>query len=199
MSGTNIGQFAQLLQSRALSHERVVEEIRDEFEIADDRQLISGEKLALLISELASERICSRLALATLNTHPDDDPDLVRQKLYEMSAHRFELLIKISAATREANTLRARENAPPEYFQLALYIAHIRLFERDGRAPGWRKLAQRVKQILGRSPHSRQDWECFITKSRIEKMLPLYREATQKPDYPSAEFIAWATESSWLI
>ena len=199
MSGTNIERFTELLRSKALSHERVVEEICKEFEIADDEQLISGENLALLIAELASERICSRLALATLNKHPGADSDLVRKELYEMSAHRFELLIKISEGAREANTVRARENAPPEYFQLALYIAHIRLLERDGKAPGWRKLAQRVKQILGRSPHSRQDWECFITKSRIEKMLPLYREATQKPDYPSAEFVAWATESSWLI
>ena len=199
MSGTNIERFAELLRSKALSHERVVEEICKEFEIADDEQLISGENLALLIAELASERICSRLALATLNKHPGADSDLVRKELYEMSAHRFELLIKISEGAREANTVRARENAPPEYFQLALYIAHIRLLERDEKAPGWRKLAQRVKQILGRSPHRRQDWERFITKSRIEKILPLYREATEKPDYPSAEFVAWATGSPWLM
>jgi|SaaInlStandDraft_1057018.scaffolds.fasta_scaffold192768_1 hypothetical protein len=188
--------YAALFRRDSFSVSRIAEKINEEFEIGCDEELISSENLALLVAELASERISSSTALITLNQLPIDDPQQARSRIDELSFERFTQLLKISSRTKESNTARAKPI--PDYVEFALYVAHIRLLERDGKNPGWRKLKKRASDILGRSTQKRDEWIKFVTKSRIEKLLPTFRAITQKPDYPSPEYVVWVTEFNWL-
>ena len=189
--------YAALFRRDSFSVSRIAEKINEEFEIGCDEELISSENLALLVAELASERISSSTALITLNQLPIDDPQQARSRIDELSFERFTQLLKISSRTKESNTARAKPI--PDYVEFALYVAHIRLLERDGKNPGWRKLQKRASDILGRSAQKRDEWIKFVTKSRIEKLLPTFREITRKPDYPSPEYVVWVTEFHWLV
>lgn len=189
--------YAALFNKGDFSISEVAGKITEEFEIGRGKDLISAENLALLVTELASERISSRTALLTLNQHPVVDPQEARKKIDDLCLDRLDQLLKISSRTKESNVARA--TPLPPYAEFALYVAHIRLFERDRKNPGWRKLEKRACDILGRSPYKRTDWESLITKSRIEKLLPSFREATQKAHYPKPEYVAWVTEYDWLM
>ena len=189
--------YAALLKSDDFSVFEVAKIITKEFEIGCSKDLISEDNLALLVTELATERITSRIALLALNQHPITDPQETRKKINDLCFDRFKALQKISSRTKESNVARATHL--PGYAEFALYVAHVRLFERDGKNPGWRKLAKRASDILGRSPYKRSDWEPLITKSRIEKLLPSFREITEKSDYPSPEYVVWGTQLNWLV
>jgi hypothetical protein len=189
--------YAALFTKGDFSVSAVADKISEEFEIGRGKNLISAENLALLVTELACERISSRTALITLNQPPLDNPQEARKTIDDLCFDRFDQLLKISSRTKESNVARATHL--PGYAEFALYVAHVRLFERDGKNPGWRKLAKRASDILGRSPYKRSDWEPLITKSRIEKLLPSFREATEKSDYPKPDYVAWATEYDWLM
>ena len=188
--------FAATFRGDSFSVSGVAEKINEEFEIGCGEKLISPRNLALLVAELASERIASSIALITLNQTPIEDPQQARSRIDELCVERFTQLLKISSRTKERNTARAKPI--PNYVEFAMYVAHIRLLERDGKNPGWRKLKKRASDILGRSTQKREEWIKFVTKSRIEKLLPTFREITQKPNYPSAEYVAWVTEFHWL-
>ena len=189
--------YAALFKKGDFSVSEVAEKITEEFEIGRGKDLISAENLALLVTELACERISSRTALITLNQHPLNDPQEARKKIDDLCFDRFDQLLKISSRTKESNVARATHLTG--YAEFALYVAHVRLLERDGKNPGWRKLAKRASDILGRSPYKRSDWAPLITKSRIEKLLPSFRETTEKSDYPSPEYVVWVTQFNWLV
>ena len=188
--------YAAMFRRDSFSVSRVAEKINEEFEIGCSKELISPQNLALLVAELASERMSSRTALVTMNQRPIDDPHEAREQIDKLCFERFTQLLKISSRTKESNTARAKPI--PDYVEFALYVAHIRLLERDGKNPGWRKLQKRASAILGRSSQKRDEWIKFVTKSRIEKLLPTFREITQKPNYPSPEYVVWVTEFNWL-
>ena len=188
--------YAALLKSDDFSVFEVAKIITKEFEIGCSKDLISEDNLALLVTELATERITSRIALLALNQHPTNDPQETRKKINDLCFDRFKALQKISSRTKESNIGRA--TPLPVYAEFALYVAHVRLFERDGKNPGWRKLEKRACDILGRSPYQRDEWRPLLTRSRIENLLPKFREMTQKPDYPKSDYVAWVTEYDWL-
>ena len=188
--------YAALFNKGDFSLSEVAEKITEEFEIGRGKDLISADKLALLVTELASERISTRTALLALNQHPTTDPHEARKEIDDLCFDRFEKLQKISSRTKESNVGRA--TPLPLYAEFALYVAHVRLFKRDGKNPGWRKLEKRASDILGRSPFKRSEWRPLLTKSRIEKFLPQFREFTERSDYPDAGYVAWATEYDWL-
>lgn len=188
--------YAALLKSDDFSVFEVAKIITKEFEIGCSKDLISKDNLALLVTELATERITSRIALLALNQHPTTDPQDTRKKINDLCFDRFKALQKISSRTTESNIGRA--TPLPVYAEFALYVAHVRLFERDGKNPGWRKLEKRACDILGRSPYQRDEWRPLLTRSRIENLLPNFREMTQKPDYPKPDYVAWVTEYDWL-
>ena len=108
----------------------------------------------------------------------------------------FQKLLKVSGRTKQNN--KTREITLPDYFVCAAYVAHVRLLERDGKNPGWRKLEKRVTDILGRSPHRRDEWKHLVTKSRFDKLLPIFRKLTQEPGYATPERVVEATQFDWL-
>lgn len=188
--------YAILLKSDDFSVFEVTKTITKEFEIGCGKDLISAENLALLVTELAHERISSRTALITLDQHPTTDPQEARKKIDDLCFDRLDQLLKISSRTAESNVARA---VPlPSYAEITLYVAHVRLFERDGKNPGWTKLKKRASDILGRSPYKRDEWKPLLTKSRIEKLIPSFREITQRPDYPTPDYVVWITKYDWL-
>ena len=197
MSTSPKKSYAALFKTGDFSVSEVADKSSEEFEIGRGKDLISAENLALLVTELACERISSRTALITLNQPTVDDPQEARKTIDDLCFDRFDQLLKISSRTKESNVARATQL--PGYAEFALYVAHVRLFERDGKNPGWRKLAKRASDILGRSPYKRSDWESLITKSRIEKLLPSFRETIEKSDYPSPEYVVWVTQFNWLV
>ena len=188
--------YAEMFRRDSFAASRVAEKIKEEFEIGCGKELISPQNLALLVAELASERISSRAALVTLNQLPIADPQQARSRIDELCFERFTKLLKISSRTKESNAARAKPI--PDYVEFALYVAHVGLLETNGKNPGWRQLQKRAKDILGRSPHKREEWEGLITKFRIEKLTPTFREITQKPDHPRTDFVVWMTEYNWL-
>lgn len=197
MSVTSKESFWALLQNDALCQSKAISEIQAEFEIATGDKLISGENLGYLVQELAAERIASRVALVTLNRLPVSDPAEAREQIYDLCEEAFQKLLKISGRTKQSN--KAREAALPDYFVYAAYVAHVRLLERDGKNPGWRKLEKRVTDILGRSPHRRDQWKHLVTKSRFDKLAPVFRKLTHEPGYTTPEKVAEATQFDWLI
>ena len=62
--------YAEMFRRDSFAASRVAEKIKEEFEIGCGKELISPQNLALLVAELASERISSRAALVTLNQLP---------------------------------------------------------------------------------------------------------------------------------
>lgn len=196
MSVTSKKSFWALLQNDALCQSKAISEIQAEFEIATGDKLISGENLKYLIQELAAERVASRVALVALNTHPVSDPAAAREQIYDLCDEAFQRLLKVSGRTKQSN--KVREVALPDYFLCAAYVAHVRLLERDGKNPGWRKLEKRVTDILGRSPHRRDQWMHLVTKSRFDKLTPLFRRHTREPGYVTPELIAKETRFDWL-
>ena len=72
--------YAALFNKGDFSVSEVADKISDEFEIGHGKDLISAENLALLVTELACERISSRTALVTLNQPPVNDPQEARKK-----------------------------------------------------------------------------------------------------------------------
>lgn len=189
--------YAALFKTGDFSVSEVAKKVTEEFDIGCGKDLISAENLALLVTELASERITSRIALITLNQHPRTDPEEARKQIDNLCVERFHQLLKISSRTTESNTARAIRI--PDYVEFALYVAHIRHLEQEGKNPGWRKLKKRASDILGRSTHKRAEWIKFLTKSRIEKLLPTFREITKGPDYPSPDYVVWVTQFNWLV
>jgi hypothetical protein len=197
MSVTSKESFWALLQNDALCQSKVISEIQAEFEIATGDKLISGENLGYLMQELAAERIASRVALVALNRIPVSDPAEAREQIYDLCEEAFQKLLKISGRTKQSN--KAREVALPDYFVYAAYVAHVRLLERDGKNPGWRKLEKRVTDILGRSPHRRDQWKHLVIKSRLDKLAPVFRKLTHEPGYVTPERVAEVTQFDWLI
>ena len=189
--------YAALMQNGDFSLSEVADKIKVEFEIGCGKELISPQNLALLVAELASERISSRAALIALNQYPIDDPTEARKQIDNLCFERFSQLLKISSRTKESNSARAIPI--PDYVWFALYVAHIRLLKQDGKNPGWRKLTKRASDILGRSTYKRAEWIKFLTKSRIEKLIPTFREITQRPDFAPPEYVVWATKFNWLV
>ena len=59
--------YAAMFRRDSFSVSRVAEKINEEFEIGCSKELISPQNLALLVTELASERMSSRTALVTMN------------------------------------------------------------------------------------------------------------------------------------
>ena len=188
--------YAAMFRRDSFSVSRVAEKINEEFEIGCRKELISPQNLARLVAELASERMSSRTALVTMNQRPVDDPQETRKQIDRLCFERFTQFLKISSRTKESNAARAKPI--PDYVEFALYVAHVGLLETNGKNPGWRRLRKRAKDILGRSPHKREEWEGLITKFRIEKLTPTFREITQKPDHPRTDFVVWMTEYNWL-
>ncbi len=123
-----------------------------------------------------------------LNTHPVSNPAAAREQIYDLCDEALQRLLKVSGRTKQSNNVR--EVALPDYFLCAAYVAHVRLLERDGKNPGWRKLEKRVTDILGRSPHRRDQWMHLVTKSRFDKLTPLFRRHTREPGYVTPELIA---------
>jgi hypothetical protein len=196
MSVTSKEVFWALLQNDALCHVKAITEIQEEFDIARGDTLISGENLGYLMQELAAERIASRVALVALNRLPVSDPEEARMQIYDLCEEAFQKLLKVSGRTKQNN--KTREITLPDYFVCAAYVAHVRLLERDGKNPGWRKLEKRVTDILGRSPHRRDEWKHLVTKSRFDKLLPIFRKLTQEPGYATPERVVEATQFDWL-
>ena len=196
MSVTSKEVFWALLQNDALCQVKAITEIQEEFDIAGGDTLISGENLAYLMQELAAERIASRVALVALNRLPVSDPEEARMQIYDLCEEAFQKLLKVSGRTKQNN--KTRETALPDYFVCAAYVAHVRLLERDRKNPGWRKLEKRVTDILGRSPHRRDEWKHLVTKSRFDKLLPIFRKLTQEPGYATPERVVEATQFDWL-
>lgn len=197
MSKAEIGFFEDLKRNKMLSPRKAANEIKREFHIAEGDQLISPGNLALLVAELAMERICSRLALASMNEFPKGNSEDIRERILELYEDRIENLSKISRRTTESN--KSRTAKVPDYFALALYIAYVRELEKSGKNPGRAKCGNRVSQILGRSPYPRKDWSRFLTKHYIEKYLPEFREMTQDSNYPPPELIAFSYKLPWLL
>lgn len=197
MSKADMGFFEDLDRNKMLSPAKAANEIKREFDIAADDQLISPENLALLVAELAMERICSRLAIASMNEYPEGNSKDIRERILKLYEDRIENLSKISRRTTESNKSRAAE--VPDYFVLALYVAYVRELEKFGKNPGREKCENRVSQILGRGPHPREDWSRFLTKHYIEKYLPEFRKITQDSNYPPPELIAFTYQSPWLL
>ena len=125
--------YAALFNKGDFSVSEVADKISEEFEIGRGKDLISAENLALLVTELACERISSRTALVTLNQPPVNDPQEARKKIDDLCFDRFDQLLKISSRTKESNVARATQL--PSYAEFALYVAHVRLLERDGKNP----------------------------------------------------------------
>ena len=196
MSVTSKEVFWALLQNDALCQVKAITEIQEEFDIARGDTLISGENLGYLMQELAAERIASRVALVALNRLPVSDPEEARMQIYDLCEEAFQKLLKVSGRTKQNN--KTREITLPDYFVCAAYVAHVRLLERDGKNPGWRKLEKRVTDILGRSPHRRDEWKHLVTKSRFDKLLPIFRKLTQEPGYATPERVVEATQFDWL-
>lgn len=197
MSKAEIGFFEDLDRNKMLSSVRAANEIKREFDISAGDQLISPENLALLVAELAMERICSRLALASMNEYPEGSSEDIRERILKLYEDRIENLSKISRRTTESNKSRATE--VPDYFVLALYVAYVRELEKLGKNPGRTKCENRVSKILGRGPHPREDWSRFLTKHYIEKYLPEFRKITQDSNYPPPELIAFTYKLPWLL
>ena len=197
MSKAEIGFFKDLKRNKMLSTIKAANEIKREFHIAEGDQLISPGNLALLVAELAMERICSRLALASMNEYPEGNSEDIRERILELYEDRIENLNKISRRTTESNKSRTAE--VPDYFVLALYVAYVRELEKLGKSPGRTKCENRVSQILGRGPHPRADWSRFLTKHYIEKHLREFRKITQDSNYPTPELIALTYKLPWLL
>ena len=197
MSKAEIGFFEDLKRNKMLSPRKAANEIKREFHIAEGDQLISPGNLALLVAELAMERICSRLALASMNEYPEGNSEDIRERILTLYEGRIENLSKISRRTTESNKSRATD--VPDYFVLALYVAYVRELEKLGKSPGRTKCENRVSQILGRGPHPREDWSQFLTKHYIEKYLPEFKKITQDSSYPPPELIALTYKLPWLL
>ena len=81
--------YAALLKNDDFSVFEVAKTITKEFEIGCGKDLISAENLALLVTELAHERISSRTALITLDQHPTTDPQEARKKIDDLCFDRL--------------------------------------------------------------------------------------------------------------
>ena len=99
MSKADMGFFEDLDRNKMLSPAKAANEIKREFDIAADDQLISPENLALLVAELAMERICSRLAIASMNEYPEGNSEDIRERILKLYEDRIENLSKISRRT----------------------------------------------------------------------------------------------------
>lgn len=174
-----------------------IEGIVKEFNIYTDDQLISVENLMRMISELADERLISRITIALLNQHPEGSPNDIRERIFERYLDHIRRLNKISVRTTKSNISRA--TSLPKYFVFALYVAFVNELRKNNKPPGRDKLKNAVKHILNRSPYPREEWSKFLTKHFLEKHLPEFKEMTQESDYLSPEAVALGEEMPWLV